>query len=55
MAQIQINLSEEENRIVNVYKTVNGLSTKQEAVKNMIRYFEVEIRPKNLKDKEFFK
>lgn len=54
MVQIQIDLSEEEDKIVDVYKTVNSLSTKQEAVKNMVRYFEVDVKPKNLKKEEFF-
>lgn len=54
MVQIQIDLSEEEDKIVSVYKTVNNLSTKEDAVKSMVRYFEVDIKPKNLKEKEFF-
>ena len=55
MVQIQIDLSEEEDKIVSVYKTVNNLPTKEESVKSMVRYFEVDIKPKNLKEKEFFK
>ncbi len=54
MVQIQITLSDEEDKIVSVYKTVNGLPTKEDAVKSMVRYFEVEIKPKNLKKGEFF-
>ena len=54
MVQIQIDLSEEEDRIVSVYKTVNNLPTKEEAVKNMVRYFEVDVKPKKLKEKDYF-
>ena len=53
MVQIQIDLSGEEDKIVSVYKIVNSLSTKEEAVKKMIRYFEMDVKPKNLKGKEF--
>lgn len=54
MAKIQIDLSKEEDKIVEVYKLVHDLKTKQEAIKQMIRYFEAEIRPKKLKDKDYF-
>lgn len=55
MTKIQINLDEEEDRIVEIYKLVNKLTTKQEAIKKMVRYFEAEVKPINLKDKEYFK
>lgn len=55
MVKIQIDLSEEENRIVDLYKLANKLKTKQEAIKSMVKYFEVEIKPKSLKDKDYFK
>lgn len=55
MTKIQINLDQEEDKIVEVYKIVNDLKTKEEAIKNMVRYFKAEIKPKNLKDKEYFK
>jgi len=55
MTKIQIDLSEEEDRIVEIYKLVNNLKTKQEAIKKMVRYFKADIKPKNLKEKEFFK
>lgn len=55
MTKIQIDLSEEEDKIVEIYKLVNNLKTKQEAIKKMVRYFKVDIKPKNLKEKEFFK
>jgi hypothetical protein len=35
--KIQIDLSEDENKIVEVYKLMNNLRTKQEAVKKMIQ------------------
>jgi flavoprotein len=54
MAKIQIDLSKEEDKIVEVYKLVHELKTKQEAIKRMIRYFEAEIKPKKIKDKDYF-
>jgi hypothetical protein len=54
MAKIQIDLSKEENKIVEIYKLVHGLKTKQEAIKQMIRYFEADIRPKKLDEKDYF-
>ena len=38
-----------------IYKLVKNLKTKQDAIKQMILFFEAEIKPKNLKDKEYFK
>lgn len=55
MTKIQIDLNEEEDRIVEIYKLVNSLKTKQEAIKKMVMYFEAEVKPKNIKEKEFFK
>ena len=55
MVKLQLELSEQENSIVEVYKTVNKLKTKQEAIKEMIKHFEVEIKPKNVQNKEYFK
>ncbi|MBA7693137.1 hypothetical protein ES703_101713 [subsurface metagenome] len=43
----------EEDKIVEVYKLVNDLKTKQEAIKQMIRYFEADIRPKKLNKKDY--
>ncbi|MDD5605214.1 MAG: hypothetical protein WC231_04720 [Dehalococcoidales bacterium] len=54
MAKIQLELSEEENRIVEVYKIVNRLNSKQEAIKQMIHYFEAEVKPKKLANKDYF-
>jgi len=54
MTKIQIDLSEEEDRIVEIYKLVNNLNTKQEAIKKMVRYFKAEIKPKNIKEKDYF-
>ncbi len=54
MVKIQLDLAEMEDKIVEVYKLVNNLKTKQEAIKQMIRYFEAEIKPKNLKGKDYF-
>lgn len=55
MVKIQIDLSEDEDRIVEVYKLTKKLKTKQEAIKSMIQYFEVSIKPKNVAEKEYFK
>lgn len=55
MTKIQIDLDEEEDRIVEIYKLVNKLNTKQEAIKKMVKYFEAEVKPKNIKEREYFK
>lgn len=55
MTKIQLDLGADEDKIVEIYKLVNGLKTKQEAIKKMIRYFQAEIKPTNLKEKEYFK
>lgn len=55
MVKIQIDLSAEEDKIADVYKLVNNLKTKQESIKAMIRHFSVEIKPKNVTQKEYFK
>ena len=54
MAKIQIDLSPEEDKIVEVYKLVHNLKTKQEAIKRMIRYFKVEIKPKNINERDYY-
>ena len=54
MAKIQIELSKQEDKIVEVYKLVHELKSKQEAIKRMIGYFEAEIRPKKLNNKDYF-
>lgn len=54
MVKILIDLTEDEDRIVEVYKLVHRLTTKQEAVKRMVQYFEAEIKPKNIKEKDYF-
>lgn len=55
MVKIQIDLNEEQDRNVELYKIANRLKTKEEAIKSMIEHFKVDIKPKNLKDKEYFK
>ncbi len=56
MTKIQIDLSEEEDRIVEIYKLVNNLKTKQEAIKKMVKYFKADVKPRNLgKDEEYYK
>ncbi len=54
MTKIQIDLDAAEDKIVEIYKLVNNLNTKQEAIKKMVRYFEAEIKPRNLKEKDYF-
>jgi hypothetical protein len=54
MAKIQMDLSKEEDRIVEVYKLVHDLKSKQEAIKQMIGYFEAEIKPKKLNKRDYF-
>ena len=55
MTKIQINLNNEEDKIVEIYKAVNNLKTKEEAIKRMIRYFKVDIKPTNIKEGEYSK
>ena len=56
MTKIQIDLSEAEDRIVEVYKLVHSLKTKEEAIKQMVRFFKVKIVPENVsKDEEYYK
>lgn len=54
MVKIQIDLSEEEDKIVEIYKLSNNLRTKEEAIKQMVGYFKAEIKPKHLKEKDYF-
>ena len=44
MVKILVNLSDEEDKTVEMYKLVNNLKTKQEAIKQMIQYFKAEIK-----------
>ncbi len=55
MVKIQINLSDEEDKIVEIYKLSNSLKTKEEAIKEMVKFFKVKIQPAFLKEKEYFK
>jgi len=52
MTKIQINLSDTEDKLVEAYKLVYDLKTKEEAIKQMIRFFKVKIVPDNLDKKE---
>ena len=54
MVKIQIDLSDEEDRIVEIYKLTNRLKTKQEAIKKMIGYFDAEVKPKKVENKDYF-
>ena len=55
MVKILLNLSEEEDKAVEIYKLVNGLNSKQDAIKQIIGHFEVEVKPKKMKKEEYFK
>ncbi|WML68428.1 MAG: hypothetical protein METHP_02050 [Methanoregula sp. SKADARSKE-2] len=55
MVKMLIELSDEVDKIVEVYKVVKGMNSKQDAIKEMIRYFAVKIRPKNIEEKTYFK
>lgn len=55
MVKLLLELSEEENGIVEVFKSVNKLKTKQDAIKSMITHFEVTIKPKKITKQEYFK
>lgn len=56
MVKIQVDLSEQEDRIVEIYKLVNNLKSKEEAIKSMVRFFKVKITPQKVdKDEEFYK
>lgn len=54
MVKIQLDLSEDEDRIVEVYKLTHKLKTKQEAIKEMVKYFEISIKPKNVTEKDYY-
>jgi len=54
MSKIQIDLSNDEGKIVEIYKLVHNLKSKEEAIKQMIRYFEAEIKPTKLDKKDYF-
>ena len=44
MVKIQINLSEEENKIVELHKTLKNFVTKEEAIKSIIKEFKPKIK-----------
>jgi len=54
LVKIQIDLSKEEDKIVEIYKLVNDLRTKEDAIKQMIRYFQADVKPKHLKEKDYY-
>ena len=56
MPKIQIELSEIEDSIVEAYKLVYKMKTKEEAIKQMIKYFKVKIVPERMsKEEEYYK
>ena len=55
MVKMLLELSKEESKIVEVYKITNDFKTKQEAIKSMVRYFEITVQPRNLKELTAYK
>jgi hypothetical protein len=39
MTKIQIDLNKEEDNIVNIYKAINNIKNKEDAIKKMIKTF----------------
>lgn len=52
MTKIQIDLSEKEDKIVEIFKLVNNFKTKEEAIKKMILKFNVNVAV-NLNEKNY--
>jgi len=44
MTKIQIDLNKDEDRIVNIYKAINNINNKEDAVKKMIKTFKSKIK-----------
>lgn len=55
MVQIQIDLTSEEDSIVEIYKISHLLRTKELAIKKMISFFKVKINPETLPEDKYFK
>ena len=55
MVKIQLDLSHEEDKIVEIYKLAHDLQTKETAIKLMIKFFKARIEPEKLPKKEYFK
>ena len=55
MPKILVDLSEKEDKIIEIFKIVNNLKTKQEAIKLIIEHFEAEVVPTNIKKETYFK
>lgn len=55
MVKIQVDLSQDEDTIVEIYKVANNLQTKEKAIKMMIKFFSARIEPEKLRKKEYFK
>ena len=53
MVKVQIDLSKDEDRLVEMYKLLNNQKTKQEAIKKIIMQLDGKI--KLVKDEEYFK
>ena len=52
MTKIQIDLSEKEDKIVEIFKLVNNFKTKEEAIKKMILKFNINVAV-NLREKDY--
>lgn len=54
MVKIQLDLSDDEDNIVEIYKLVHKLNTKQDAIKKMVRHFKAKVVPERMDD-DYFK
>jgi hypothetical protein len=54
MTKIQVDLDAEEDKIVEIYKLVNNLKTKQDAIKQMLKFFKVKIIPEKFSKEEAY-
>jgi len=52
MTKIQIDLSEKEDKIVEIFKLINNFKTKEEAIKKMIMKFNINVAV-NLREKNY--
>ena len=55
MVKIQLDLSHEEDKIVEIYKLAHDLQTKEEAIKIMIKFFKARIEAEKLPKEKYFK
>ena len=54
MVQILLDLTDDENRIVEIFKLQHKLETKKIAIKKMIKHFDITVKPM-ISEKDYFK